>query len=110
MHKLHELKHEMLMFRREIWPRRELIGSLQRDQNGLISDNTRVYLRDGHDHTVQVVDLIETYRDLTANLRDLYMTTVSNRMNEAMKVLTIIATIFIPITFIAGVWGMNFDN
>ena len=108
MRELHDLKHQMLLLRREIWPLRDVINTLQRDESGLISDTTRLYLHDVYDHAVQVIDLVETYRDLAANLRDVYMTAISNRMNEVMKVLTIIATIFIPITFLAGVYGMNF--
>jgi magnesium transporter len=88
---------------------REAVASLTRDASDLILDDTRVYLRDCYDHIVQIVDLVETYRELTADLRDLYMSALSNRINETMRVLTIISTLFIPLTFIAGIYGMNFD-
>ncbi|MFB6241080.1 MAG: CorA family divalent cation transporter [Gemmatimonadota bacterium] len=95
--------------RRAAWPVRELVLTLQREESELVSEETAPYLRDAYDHVVQVVDTTETYRDLVSGLVDLYMTGVSNRMNEVMKVLTIIATIFIPVTFVAGVYGMNFE-
>jgi magnesium transporter len=107
---VHELKSGLLMLRRAIWPHREMLAALARDSMPLITDPTRVYLRDCYDHIVQLVDLTETYRELTADLRDLYMSAISNRINETMRVLTIIATIFIPLTFIAGIYGMNFDH
>lgn len=106
---IHQIKSELLVVRRAIWPHREAIAHLSRDSTPLISDSTRVYLRDCYDHVVQIVDLVETYRELTADLKDLYMSAVSNRINETMRVLTIVSTIFIPITFIAGIYGMNFD-
>jgi magnesium transporter len=106
---LHEVKADLLILRRAIWPLRDAISSLARDENPRISDNTRIYLRDCYDHVVQVVELVETYRELTADLRDLYMSSLSNRINETMRVLTIISTIFMPLTFIAGIYGMNFD-
>jgi len=106
---LHEVKADLLVLRRGIWPLRDAIALLARDDNPRIGDNTRLYLRDCYDHVVQVVDLVETYRELTADLRDLYMSSISNRINETMRVLTIISTIFIPLTFIAGIYGMNFD-
>jgi magnesium transporter len=106
---LHSVKADLLILRRAIWPLRDAIALLARDENPLITDNTRIYLRDCYDHVVQVVELVETYRELTADLRDLYMSSLSNRINETMRVLTIISTIFIPLTFIAGIYGMNFD-
>lgn len=106
---LHSVKSDLLILRRAIWPLRDAIALLSRDDNPRIGDNTRLYLRDCYDHVVQVVDLVETYRELTADLRDLYMSSISNRINETMRVLTIISTIFIPLTFIAGIYGMNFD-
>ena len=106
---LHEVKADLLVLRRAIWPLRDAMAFLARDDNPRISENTRLYLRDCYDHVVQVVELIETYRELTADLRDLYMSSISNRINETMRVLTIISTIFIPLTFIAGIYGMNFD-
>jgi magnesium transporter len=107
---IHSIKSDLLVVRRALWPLREAINILVRDHNPLIRDDTRIYLRDCYDHTVQLIDLVETYRELGADLRDLYLSSVSNRMNEIMKVLTIISTIFIPLTFIAGIYGMNFDT
>ncbi|MFM2093948.1 MAG: Magnesium transport protein CorA [Planctomycetota bacterium] len=106
---LHAMKSELLMLRRTIWPHREAVSALLRESTPLITDTTRVYLRDCYDHVIQINDLVETYRELSADLRDLYMSSVSNRINETMRVLTIIATIFIPVTFIASVYGMNFE-
>jgi len=107
---IHGLKRDMLLIRRMVWPHREIINGLARDEHGLFQDETRVYLRDCYDHTVQVIDLLETYRDMTAGLVDVYMSSTSNRLNEVMRVLTIIATVFIPLTFIAGLYGMNFKG
>lgn len=106
---LHAIKSELLMLRRAIWPHREMLAALTRDESPLIADGTRVFLRDCYDHVIQLVDLTETYRELSADLRDLAMSAISNRINETMRVLTIIATVFIPITFIASIYGMNFD-
>ncbi len=106
---IHGLKTEMIGIRRAIWPLREAISSIERTENVLFEESTRLYLRDLYDHTIQVIDAVETYRDLVTGLMDLYMSSVSNRMNKVMKVLTIIATIFIPLTFIAGIYGMNFN-
>jgi magnesium transporter len=106
---LHEVKADLLILRRAIWPLRDAVALLAREDNPRISDYTRVFLRDCYDHVVQVVELVETYRELTADLRDLYMSSLSNRINETMRVLTIIATIFIPLTFITSIYGMNFD-
>lgn len=108
---IYNLKRELLLVRRGIWPQRELLGSLLREQTtSLFSEATRVYLRDTYDHTVQVMDMVETFREITSSVMDLYMTGVSNRLNETMKVLTILSSIFLPLTFIAGVYGMNFDT
>lgn len=110
LEKIHNVKRELLTLRRSIWPLRDAINSLIRDSStDLISDDVRIYLRDCYDHTVQVLDMVETYRELAASLMDVYLSSVSNRMNEIMKVLTVISTIFIPLTFIAGVYGMNFN-
>ncbi len=108
--KIHMIRRDLITIRRAIWPLREAMGSLIRDPNALICDETRVYLRDCYDHAVQIIDLAESYRDVGAGLMEVYLSTVSNRMNEVMKVLTVIATIFIPLTFIVGVYGMNFDH
>lgn len=106
---IHTLKNDLLLLRRAIWPQRESLNTLIRDPSALVADETRLYLRDCYDHTVQIIDLLEMYREIASGLMDLYISAVSNRMNEVMKVLTIIATIFIPLTFIVGVYGMNFD-
>jgi len=106
---LHGLKREMIFLRRAAWPMREIVARLERGGSELVDSETEIYLRDLYDHSVQVIDSIETLRDLLSGLLDIYLSSVSNRMNEVMKVLTIIATIFIPLTFIAGVYGMNFS-
>ncbi|HSG81913.1 MAG TPA: magnesium/cobalt transporter CorA [Gemmatimonadota bacterium] len=107
---IHQARHELLVLRRGIWPMRDALNSLLRDPNTLVSETTNTYLRDCHDHSVRIIDLVESYRELCSGLIELYQSTVGHRMNEIMKVLTIIATIFIPLTFIAGVYGMNFDR
>jgi magnesium transporter len=109
LERVHELKRELLTLRRAIWPQRDAINSLIRDSSDLISQDVRIYLRDCYDHTVQVLDMVETYRELAASLMDVYLSSVSNKMNEVMKLLTVISSIFIPLTFIAGVYGMNFN-
>ena len=108
LHEIHHLKRDMIFLRRAIWPLREVINMLIRGESDLIHDSTKIYLRDVYDHTIQVIDTIETLRDMVAGMLDIYLSSVSNRMNAVMKVLTIIATIFIPLTFIVGVYGMNF--
>jgi len=105
---IHFLKRELLALHRGIWPQRDAINSLLRDPQPLVSDSVRVYLRDCYDHAIQVSDVVETYRELATSLMDMHLSSASNRLNEVMKVLTIIATIFIPLSFIAGVYGMNF--
>ena len=102
------LKKEMIFLRKSVWPLREVANGLARGESGLIKEDTHLYLRDVTDHTIQVVDTIETYRDMLSAMLDIYLSSLSNRMNEVMKVLTIIATIFIPMSFLAGVYGMNF--
>jgi magnesium transporter len=109
MNAIHRFKRELLVMRKAVWPLRDVLNGLLRDDCELISDNTRIFLRDAYDHVVQVIDTVETMRDIVSGLIDLYLSTTGNRMNEIMKVLTIIATIFIPLTFVAGVYGMNFD-
>ncbi len=108
LHRIHELKREMIDLRRSIWPLRELVNGLAKSESPLVSPSTRVYLRDVYDHTIQIIDTIESYRDIVSGMLDIYLSSVSNRMNSVMKVLTIIATLFIPLTFFAGVYGMNF--
>ncbi len=110
LEKIHRLKRELILLRRMLWPQREVVNQLLRDDTGLIDDSTLIYLRDCYDHTIQVMDLLETYRDMTGSMLDIYLSSISNRMNDIMRVLTIIATIFIPLTFIVGVYGMNFDR
>ncbi len=107
---LHRMKREMIYLRKAVWPMRELINNFERTESKLVKKTTRLFLRDLYDHTIRVIDTVETYRDLLSGMMDVYLSSVSNRMNEIMKVLTIITTIFIPLSFIAGVYGMNFDN
>lgn len=106
---IHEIKRDLQVLRHSIWPLREALNKLASDDMPHIHEETRIYLRDCYDHVIQVVDILETYRERTAGLTDLYLSSLSNKMNEIMKVLTIIATIFIPLGFIAGLYGMNFD-
>jgi magnesium transporter len=108
--KIYKIRRELLTIRRAIWPQRDAINALIRDGSHLISREVQVYLRDCYDHTVQVMDMVETYRELSTGLMDVYLSAVSNKMNEIMKLLTIVSAIFIPLTFIAGVYGMNFDR
>jgi magnesium transporter len=105
---IHDLKREMIFLRKSVWPLREVINRLERSESPLINKSTFVYLRDVYDHTIQVMDAVETFRDMLSGMLDIYLSSVSNRMNEVMKVLTVIATIFIPLTFVAGIYGMNF--
>ena len=100
----------MLLLRKAVWPLREVLVSLSRDENDLVTSDTQVYVRDVYDHTIHIMDSIDTIRDLLAGMLDLYISSVSNHMNEIMKVLTIFASIFMPLTFIAGIYGMNFQN
>lgn len=108
--RIHDIKNDLILLRRAIWPQREALNALLRDQNVMIQNETRLHLRDCYDHTIQIIDLVEVYRDIASGLTDLYVSSVSNRMNEVMKVLTIIATIFIPLTFVTSVYGMNFNT
>ena len=105
---IHKLKAEMIFLRKSVWPLREVVNGLERGDSPLIAESTRIYLRDVYDHTIQVIETIETFRDMVTGMLDIYLSSISNRMNEVMKVLTIIATIFIPLTFVAGIYGMNF--
>ncbi|MCM2271913.1 MAG: magnesium/cobalt transporter CorA [candidate division Zixibacteria bacterium] len=106
---VYRLKNDLIMMRRSIWPLRDVIIGMQRNESPLITHATALYLRDVQDHTVQIMDTIETLRDMLAGTLDIYMSSVSNRMNQVMKILTMIATIFIPLTFVVGIYGMNFD-
>ncbi|MDR3591376.1 MAG: magnesium/cobalt transporter CorA [Negativicutes bacterium] len=110
LQQIHYLKREMLRFRKALWPLREIIGCLSRGESALVKDSTLLYIRDVYDHTIQVIDTLETYRDIVSGMLDIYLSSVSNRMNQIMKVLTIISTIFIPLTFVVGVYGMNFKS
>ncbi len=107
--KIHDLRRELLMMRRYIWPQRTVVNSLIRDGNDFLTQENRIYLQDVYDHIIQILDILETYREVSSSLMDVYLSSVSNRMNDVMKLLTVISTIFIPLTFIAGVYGMNFD-
>jgi magnesium transporter len=107
---IHSLKRELLLLRRAVWPMREVINSLQREPHDCMSEATRTYMRDIYDHLVQIIDIVETYREMATGLTETYMSAMSQRLNEVMKVLTIIGTIFIPLTFLAGVYGMNFKH
>jgi len=106
---LHIVRRELLMLRRAIWPIRDAVSVLRSEHTPLIGDTTRIYLRDCYDHAVQLIDLLESYRDIAGDVRDYYLAAVNNRMNEIMKTLTVIATLFLPLSFIAGVYGMNFN-
>ena len=106
--RIHDLKRDLLTLRRAVWPAREALNSLVRDESPFVARDTRTYLRDCYDHAVRVIDIIETDRETAFGLLETYLSSMSNRMNEIMKVLTIIATIFIPLTFIVGIYGMNF--
>ncbi|MFB0568175.1 MAG: magnesium/cobalt transporter CorA [Nitrososphaeria archaeon] len=109
LQRIHRLKREMIFLRKSVWPLREVIGHLERWESSLIQGSTRIYFRDVYDHTIQVIDAVETFRDMLSGMLDIYLSSVSNRMNEVMKVLTIIATIFIPLTLVSSIYGMNFQ-
>ena len=110
LNRIYHFKNQLLLLRKSIWPLREVIAEMQKEESGLIDASTQVFLRDPYDHSIQVIDTVEIFRDSVSGLLDLYMSSVSNRMNEVMKVLTIMASVFIPLTFIAGIYGMNFQN
>ncbi len=109
LEELHVLRKEMIFLRKSVWPLREVSNNLLRSESDLITRSTQIYIKDIYDHTIQVIDTIETYRDMLSGMLDIYLSSINNKMNEVMKVLTIIATIFIPLTFLAGVYGMNFE-
>jgi magnesium transporter len=109
LHTIHKMKRDMIYLRRSIWPLREVVSHLERLESEIVTDNVHIFLRDLYDHTIRVIDTVESYRDLVSGMLDIYLSSVSNKMNEVMKVLTVIATIFIPLSFIAGVYGMNFQ-
>lgn len=105
---IHVLKRELIILRKAVWPLREVVTGLERGDSPLIHESTCIYLRDVYDHTIQIIDTIETYREMVSGMLDIYLSSVSNRLNEVMKVLTIITTLFIPLSFVAGIYGMNF--
>jgi magnesium transporter len=107
---IHRLKRDILSLRKAIWPLREEIGAIEKSDSAIMHPETKVFWRDLYDHTIQIIDMVETSRDILAGMHDTYLSGISNRTNEIMKVLTIIATIFIPLTFIVGVYGMNFQH
>jgi len=107
---IHRIRRELLLLRRNLWPQREVLNNLLRSDNALVKMDTIIYLRDCYDHTIQIMDLIENYRDMAASMIDVYLSSSSHRLNEIMRILTMIATIFIPLTFIVGVYGMNFTH
>jgi len=109
LQKIHDLRRELLMLRRYIWPQRTVVNNLIRDGSDFLTQENRIYLQDVYDHIIQILDILETYREVSSSLMDVYLSSVSNRMNDVMKLLTVISTIFIPLTFIAGVYGMNFN-
>jgi magnesium transporter len=109
-HQIHGIKRELLFMRKSVWPLRELTNNLEKTESSLILDATKPYLRDVYDHTIQIIDTVESFRDMVSGMLDIYLSSISNKMNAVMKVLTIIATIFIPLTFIAGIYGMNFKD
>ena len=108
LHWMHKLKRDMIFLRKSVWPLREVISGLERGESPLIAEATAIYLRDVYDHTIQVIDTVETFRDMLSGMLDVYLSSVSNRLNSVMKVLTVIATIFMPLSFIVGLYGMNF--
>ncbi len=107
---IRELKNEMIFMRKSVWPLRELLSGLERGESTLVHESTGIYLRDVYDHTIQIMDTVESYRDMISGMVDIYLSSVSNKMNEVMKTLTIFASIFIPLTFFVGIYGMNFTN
>lgn len=110
LQKIYVLKHELLFVRKAIWPLRELLSRLQWDESSLIQDSTLIFLRDVNEHMVQIFESLEIFRDMVANMLEIYLSSISNKMNEVMKVLTVIATLFIPLTFVTSLYGMNFAN
>lgn len=110
IHDIHQLKRDMIFLRKALWPVREVVGGLQKCESQIVAQATEIFLRDAYEHTVQVIDMIETMRDTLSSALDIYLSSMSNRMNEIMRVLTVMSTLFIPLTFIVGVYGMNFEH
>jgi magnesium transporter len=107
---IHQVKRELVLLRRMLWPQRDMLNSLIREDYPQIDEHTKLYLRDCYDHSVHALDLVESYREMASSLLEIYLSSVSNRMNDVMKVLTVIATVFIPLSFVTGIYGMNFDR
>jgi magnesium transporter len=107
---IHEFRRTLMQMRRFVWPERDVLSALLHDESGLVTKQTKVFLRDCYDHTIQIMDLVESYREVSSGLMELYLSAVGMRTNEIMRVLTVMSSIFIPLTFVAGVYGMNFDN
>ncbi len=107
---IYNLKRNMILLRRSVWPLREVIGGLERGESSLIHEHTRIYLKDIHDHTIYIIDTLETFREMVAGMLEIYLSSISNKLNAVIKVLTMIATIFMPLSFIAGIYGMNFKH
>lgn len=107
---IHHLKREFLLLRRILWPQRDMLNGLIRDDHAQIQETTKIYVRDCYDHSVHALDLVESYREMASSMLEIYLSSLSNRLNDVMKVLTIIATVFIPLSFIVGLYGMNFDR
>jgi magnesium transporter len=110
LHKLNKIKQDSMLLRRSLWPLRVVVNRFEREETSLVKNTTRPYIRDIYDHTIQAIEAIESYRDVLSGMVDIYLSSISNRMNAIMKVLTVISTIFIPLTFLVGVYGMNFRN
>jgi len=110
MKEIHRLKREIVFLRKAVWPVREEIAAMEKSESRLICRTTKIFLRDLYDHTIQIIEMVETYREIIASMHDTFLSGTGNRMSEVMKILTIIGTIFIPLTFIAGIYGMNFEN
>jgi magnesium transporter len=108
--RIHQIKRELLLLRRVLWPQRQVLDLLLQTESTLIRDESRIYFRDCYDHTIQIMELLETYRDMTTSMVDVYLSSTSNRLNDVMRVLTVISTIFIPLNFVVGIYGMNFGN
>ena len=107
--KIRKIKHDLILVRSSVWPMREVINGLQREDSDLVTDSTNVFMRDVYDHTIQIADIVESYRDVLSEMFNVYLSVTANSTNDVMKILTIFASIFIPLTFIAGIYGMNFD-
>lgn len=108
--RIHSVKRELILLRRMLWPQREVVNQLLRGDQALVREETLIYLRDCYDHSIQVMELLETYREMTASMLEIYLSSINNQTNQVMRYLTVIATMFIPLTFIVGVYGMNFDR